>query len=98
MEDHSQRILPASFETKFLARRVREEVPPQRAANSDVAVPRQFVSTAIEANQSSFQLYSFGVLNVSSDAKFEHGVLADVDVVGKDLLVESCLSLKSMGI
>ena len=48
------------------------------------AVPRQLVSTAIEANQSSFQLYSSGVLNASCDTKLEHGVLA-------------VLKLKSMG-
>ena len=61
------------------------------------AVPRQLVSTAIEANQSSFQLYSSGVLNASCDTKLEHGVLAVAEAVGKDLYVESYLKLKSMG-
>ena len=49
------------------------------------AVPRQLLSTAMEANQSSFQLYSSGVLNASCDTKLEHGVLA------------VALKLKSMG-
>ena len=40
------------------------------------AVARQPVSTAIEADQYSFQLYSFGVFTTSRDTSLDHVVLA----------------------
>ena len=39
-------------------------------------VARQPMSTAIEADQYSFQLYSSGVFTASCDTRLDHGVLA----------------------
>ena len=40
------------------------------------AVAQQPVSIAIEADQYSFQLYSFGVFTASCGTRLDHGVLA----------------------